>query len=367
MQLDAVEVRGLDVVVDEIEDEILEGQQHPGIDLEGEVQIERAAARVLGVEIDLPRLAEGVGLHEMTFVVDVETVIDRVILQIGDESGNVDDRQLGSSLAADGDTQACHAPLPSRLMTTRSDVAAVLAETADAIHEALRANRDWGPSGRREGQYRSDLAADAAARSVLRGAGFGILSEESGLTDPDAEIVVVLDPLDGSTNASRGLSWWATSLCAVDRDGPLEALVCDLRHGTRWTARRGAGARRDDEPVRPSGCTRIGEAILGLNGLPERHGGWAQYRALGACALDLCAVADGTLDGYVDATIDELGVWDYLGAMLVCREAGAPMVDAAGRDLVTYDPNLRRIPVAAASPELLADILPVAPGSRSNR
>src|SRR5699024_10429704 len=182
---------------------------------------------------------------------------------------------------------------------------------------------------------------------MLTEAGFGVLSEESGLTGGDAEVVVVVDPVDGSTNASRGLSWWATSLCAVDRDGPLASLVMDLRHGTRWSATREGGARRDGEGISPGACSSLANAIIGLNGAPRGHGGWAQYRALGACALDLCAVADGTLDGYVDLTWDELGLWDFLGATLICREAGRGVVDASDRDVLTLADGARRVPAAA--------------------
>lgn len=243
-------------------------------------------------------------------------------------------------------------------------VAGVLADAAAAIGDALAATVDWGESGARRGQYHSDVAADRAGVAVLHAAGYGVLSEESGRTDPpdgDGALVVVLDPLDGSTNASRGIGWWATSLCAVDAAGPLAALVVDLRHGTRWTAHRGSGARRDGEPITASGCATLGDAIVGLNGVPAGHGGWAQYRALGAAALDLCAVADGTLDGYLDCTTDELGVWDYLGAALVCAEAGAPMVDAAGRDLCVLEHRARRIPVAGATPALLDALVALHP------
>lgn len=243
-------------------------------------------------------------------------------------------------------------------------VAAVLADAAAAIADALAATTDWGTTGGRPGEHHSDVAADAAAVAVLDGAGLGVLSEESGSRGLDRAVTVVLDPLDGSTNASRGLVWWATSLCAVDADGPLAALVVDLRHGTRWTATRGGGAFRDGTPIAPSGCTSLADAIVGLNGVPSGHGGWAQYRALGAAALDLCAVADGTLDGYLDCTTDELGVWDYLGAALVCREAGAPMSDALGRDLCVLDHGARRIPVAGAGPvvhDALVALHPAAP------
>ncbi len=231
---------------------------------------------------------------------------------------------------------------------------ATLGEAADAVAAALAATPDWGETGGRPGEHFSDVAADAAAVAVLHDAGLGVLSEESGRTHPGRPVTVVLDPLDGSTNASRRMSWWAVSLCAVDEAGPVAALVVDLRHEVRFSAIRGQGAYRDGLPIHPSSCSELGEAIIGLNGVPNGHGGWAQYRAFGACALDLCAVADGTLDGYLDATTDELGAWDYLGALLICREAGVEVVDRAGRDLVTLEHADRRSPIAGASPALTA-------------
>lgn len=250
-------------------------------------------------------------------------------------------------------------------MTDPDRLHGALADAAAAITDALSVDDDWGEAGTRPGQHHSDLRADAAAVSVLTGAGLAVLSEESGLhrtdADADAGVTVVVDPLDGSTNASRGLSWWAISLCAVDGHGPAVALVVDLRHGTRWSAERGGGARRDGTEIRSSGCQGLGEAIVGLNGVPAGHGGWAQYRALGATALELCAVADGTLDGYLDCTTDSLGVWDFLGGDLVCREAGASVRDAAGRELAVLDPGARRIPVAGATVALLASLLALHP------
>lgn len=236
-------------------------------------------------------------------------------------------------------------------------LAEVLDETAEAVRAALGDLDDWGPAGTRDGQYRSDLAADAAALEVLGRARLGVLSEESGRHRPDAAVTVVVDPLDGSTNASRGIPWFATSLCAVDADGPRAALVVNLADGTRYAARRGGGATRDGRPIRPSGVVRLGDALVGLSGFPPRWLGWRQYRALGAAALDLCAVAEGLTDGYVDASWNAHGPWDYLGGMLVCVEAGAPVVDAEGRDLVVLDHDARRTPVAAATPALLDELV----------
>jgi len=233
----------------------------------------------------------------------------------------------------------------------------VLDETSAAIRSVLGDLDDWGLAGTRAGQYHSDLAADAAALKVLERAGLGVLSEESGRHRPDAEITVVLDPLDGSTNASRGIPWFATSLCAVDADGPRAALVVNLATGQRFEAVRGGGATCDGRPLHPSGVTALRESIVALSGFPDRWLGWNQYRALGACALDLCAVAGGVVDGYIDSSWNAHGSWDYLGGLLVCLEAGAHVADLDGRDLVALEHADRRTPVAAATPELLEEML----------
>jgi fructose-1,6-bisphosphatase/inositol monophosphatase family enzyme len=233
----------------------------------------------------------------------------------------------------------------------------LLDEAAAAIGAALGGLDDWGLAGTRAGQYRSDLAADAAALEVFDRAGVGVLSEESGRHRPGADLTVVVDPLDGSTNASRGIPWYATSLCAVDADGPRAALVVNLPTGDRFRAVRGGGATRNGVPIGPSGVTEVNRSVLLLSGFPPRWLGWSQYRALGACALDLCAVAMGAVDGYVDCSHNAHGSWDYLGGLLVCREAGAVVVDGDGRDLVSLEHDARRTPIAAATPALLDQLV----------
>jgi myo-inositol-1(or 4)-monophosphatase len=239
---------------------------------------------------------------------------------------------------------------------TDGDLVDLLHDTATAVGAALAKLDDWGLAGTRPGQYRSDLAADEAALGVLRRAPVGVLSEESGLHAPEREVTVVIDPVDGSTNAWRGIPWYATSLCAVDPQGPRVAVVVDLPHGRRFQAVRGAGASVDGAPIYPSRCEELGKAIVGVSGLPPGRPGWRQYRALGAQALDLCAVAEGRLDAYVDSIPPAHGPWDYMGGLLVCHEAGAVAADAFGRDPVVLDVAARRTPLAAATPALYGQI-----------
>ncbi len=226
----------------------------------------------------------------------------------------------------------------------------LLGQAADAVAGALTTADSWGLVAGSTAQHHSDVTADRAALEVLDRAGIGVLSEESGLHRPEADLVVALDPLDGSTNAAQGLPWYATSLCALDAEGPRVALVRNLVSGEQFTAIRGRGAWRDGSPllVERSAVPALRDAIIGLSGLPRRHLGWRQFRALGAVALDLCAVASGRLDGFVDCSVDAHGPWDYLGGLLVCREAGVTVVDALGRDLVVRNHAARRTPVAGS-------------------
>jgi len=226
----------------------------------------------------------------------------------------------------------------------------------EVVRSALATIDDWRPGGERLGQYALDLVADAPVCRALDEAGFGVLSEESGLHHPERTIIAVVDPVDGSTNASRRIPYYATSLCAVDADGPLAALVVNLATGERFDATRGGGARRDGEPIHASTTVALPDALVAVNGLPAQHWGWAQFRSFGAAALDLCAVACGRIDGYVDATPGQHGPWDYLGGMLVCQEAGAVVRDGLGRELVTLEHDARRMPIAAATDELLESL-----------
>jgi fructose-1,6-bisphosphatase/inositol monophosphatase family enzyme len=209
----------------------------------------------------------------------------------------------------------------------------------------------------RAGQYRLDLVADAAVLPVLHAAGVRVLSEESGWTGPDdAAVTVVLDPVDGSTNCARAIPYWAISLCALDDEGPLCALVQNGATGARYTAVRGRGAHLDRAPITPAATTEIDRAVVALSGWPPRPVGWRQFRALGSAALALCDVAAGHLDAYLDGQPDQHAPWDYLGALLVCQEAGALVADADGRDLVALDADARRQLVAAGTKELLEQV-----------
>ena len=226
----------------------------------------------------------------------------------------------------------------------------VLDEAAAAVRAALDGFGRRGPSGGKPGQYLLDLEADSAALPVLHGAGMAVLSEESGVTgDGPSGLLAVIDPVDGSTNADRGVPFYSTSICVLDAEGPRVGLVVNLATGERYAAVRGGGAEKDGRAIVASGCEELGSALVGISGFPGHHPGWAQFRALGAASLECCAVAEGALDAYMVVGGSTLYGWDYLASLLVCREAGAAEGERDGRDLVVRDASSRRPLVAATS------------------
>jgi len=233
-----------------------------------------------------------------------------------------------------------------------AELVSICHTVVDAVAGAVAKVEDWAPAGPRRGQYAIDLVADAAALGVLDRPGIGVLSEESGLHRAGSPLMAVIDPIDGSTNAAHGIPWYATSICMVDEAGPRVAVVANQASGERYEAVRGGGARRDAMAVVPSAVTEMGRAVVALSGYPSRHLGWAQFRAFGAAALDLCSVADGRVDAFAVCGGAHLAPWDYLGGILVCREAGAAITEANGDELVVLTHGARRAPIAAGTAEL---------------
>ena len=241
--------------------------------------------------------------------------------------------------------------------STNADILQVLNNTADAVSQVLEANTDWSLSGIRHTQYSVDVRADNAALAVLHEAGCAVLSEESQITGlwGDDDILVVMDPLDGSTNASRGVPWFATALCALDKNGMRASLVVNQASGKdRYWATQGGGAFHNGNQMRPSACSTLKEAVVGVSGLASFRPQWSQFRALGAAALDICLVAQGVLDGWVD--FHSHGVWDYLASILICQEAGVATSEHLDRELLVTQYDQKRTPIVAATPALLAQL-----------
>lgn len=214
---------------------------------------------------------------------------------------------------------------------------AILEAASDAIENAVyglsAADRRLRGDGHGD-QFAFDVVADNAATAVLLDAGLGVLSEESGLLCPERPIRVVLDPIDGSTNLSRGLDPYGPSLCAFDNRGPRIGLVANLATSVRYVAVRGAGSWRDGRRMVAAPSDGLSLVVTGdpVPDIPSPV--WA--RVSGASAHDLCRVADGTFDAYFDH-LNRVSIWDYAAGALVVTEAGGIVADRDGRTLYRQD------------------------------
>ena len=136
------------------------------------------------------------------------------------------------------------------------------------------------------------------------------------------------------------------------------AMVTNLRTGTRFTAVRGGGSQRNGRPISVGAERGLADAIVAVNARPPVSFRPKEFGSMRETALDIATVADGHgFDGSVDFDDDRIGVWDYLAAVMIVREAGGFAADAFGRELVTLDHSARRRPVAATSQRLLHELL----------
>ena len=221
-----------------------------------------------------------------------------------------------------------------------------------------------------------DLAAESAIVSTLRKheITFTLISEESGVVEygeSPSQCYVTVDPIDGTTNLMRGAPFYATSI-AVSTEATLTkvhtALVTDLFHGTTYTAQKGVGAYKDDRRIRPSTSTSIEEAVVGIDlnsyriqkivpRLTKLVGKINHVRHFGANALELCYVADGTIDAFIDIR-GKLRTTDMAAAWLIIREAGAIMTTPEGKPLrAKLDPAQKVQFIATANQEIHRKII----------
>jgi len=163
--------------------------------------------------------------------------------------------------------------------------------------------------------------------------------EEGGPTDTDGgRPTWVLDPIDGTVNFLYGIESYAVSVGAQVGGESVAGAVADVAAGAVYSAARGHGAwvrHAGSAPTRLR-CNAVTDLSMALVGTgfsydPDRRQRQAQLlarllpnirdvRRTGSCALDLCMVASGRLDGYYEAGVH---VWDWAAGVVIAAEAGA--------------------------------------------
>jgi myo-inositol-1(or 4)-monophosphatase len=165
-----------------------------------------------------------------------------------------------------------------------------------------------------------------------------LVSEECGRREMGGEKgTIFLDPVDGTHNALAGIPFYALSIAYAEEGAVQQGFVRDLAHRETFTARRGRGAHLDGSPLQVSRTALLEESAMSVYGrkfnpAPVLHLGQKirRWRLLGASALELCYVASGRLDGFIDLRAT-LRVTDAAAGMLICEEAGGKVSDLEGR------------------------------------
>jgi myo-inositol-1(or 4)-monophosphatase len=218
-----------------------------------------------------------------------------------------------------------------------------------------------------------DAAAESAVVSLLEslhagGVEFTLVSEELGERSFGADgLRVVLDPIDGSMNAKRGIPFFSVSI-AVAEGGAMRDVffgyVFDFGTREEWTARRGEGAFLNGERLDGPGPKEevemlsfeatttelVAEQIADMVGIADRT------RIMGSLALSLCHLAAGRLDGV--CSLKPARSVDIAAAQLLVRERGLAidLPDAPPFGEAPLDLAGRSRVVAAASPERCAEL-----------
>ncbi len=110
----------------------------------------------------------------------------------------------------------------------------------------------------------------------------GFLGEESGARLPDARVLWVVDPIDGTSCFLNGLHTWCLSLAIVADGEPVIGVVYDPNHRELFHALRGHGAWLNDAPIRPHPATTVKEGRDGRRHLASRHPGGLSAVSAGA-------------------------------------------------------------------------------------
>ena len=262
---------------------------------------------------------------------------------------------------------------PDWLGASRRAASALRAMLAERTTIAQRVV-ETGPRG--EGGDRT-LEIDALAEEAIlaelaalheAGARFTVVSEERGTVDFGGDgVIVVVDPIDGSLNAKRGLPHHCVSIAVAD--GPTMAdvvfgFVQDFGPEEEWVATRGGGAFLNGVPLDPSVGERrwASDGKLEVVGFESADPRWVlqsaaglvrvahRLRAIGTIAAALCQVAAGRFDGML--TLKGCRAVDAAAAQLIVREAGGHVAFTGFEDPLAAPLDLLpRSPVVAARSE----------------
>ncbi len=182
------------------------------------------------------------------------------------------------------------------------------------------------------------VAEDAVVRYLEKNALCRtLISEEAGKVDFSCgNGTIFLDPVDGTFNAVAGIPFYALSIAYAENGIVNKAYVRNLATGETFTAEKGKSAFCNGKCIHVSGTASLDTCAVSVYGrkydpscvlqLGQKIRRW---RLLGASALELCYVAAGRIDAFIDLR-GTLRVTDAAAGMLICTEAGGSVTDLDG-------------------------------------
>jgi fructose-1,6-bisphosphatase/inositol monophosphatase family enzyme len=190
-------------------------------------------------------------------------------------------------------------------------------------------------------KYAEDAVLDLVEKEEIE---LNVLSEEVGFVDRGFKKTLVLDPIDGTLNCTRGIPFFSVSMavCTKTMKDADFALVKNLYTGDTYSARRGGGAELNDKRIGISKYSRDDAVFLMFDGVdvaPESNDVKllaSRVRTLGCASLEMCLVAQGSVQAhYMNCTNFKrmIRVVDIAASCLILREAGGEIVDLEGNKL----------------------------------
>jgi len=251
-------------------------------------------------------------------------------------------------------------------MDSLNEIVAVAKKAASAAREVqLKALVEGTKISTKAGPQDLVTAADIESERVItqtileRFPDHNILGEEGGDQGRSSSWLWVVDPIDGTTNFSRHIPYFSTSI-AVYRDGrPVVGLVASPSVNEVFHAVEGQGSFLNDVAIQASTATDFQKAVMITGFYYERSSnigltldGIAAFyrrnimgvRRFGSAALDLCYLAAGRAEGYFEIG---LNAWDFAAGAFIAQQAGALVTDAWGAPL-----KLRKSYIVAGVPSL---------------
>lgn len=179
----------------------------------------------------------------------------------------------------------------------------------------------------------------------------GIIAEESGSSNHEAEYIWIIDPLDGTTNFAHGFPIFSVSIGVQKNGETIAGAVYDIMRETLYKAELGCGAYANERKIGVSKNDNLRRALL-VTGFPYNVGdnpnkaiekfiafltASRAVRRLGSAAIDFCFVAEGAFDGFWEVALNP---WDICAGKLIVEEAGGVVTDFNGQKINVFSKEI---------------------------